>query len=212
MLSKTRTQPPYAEPLPVQVREGLVVAVAVEESAASPPPAAAAVMGEEQTVSEMAVPQATLEPQAGAVSGDNDVVMVLADQGASLPPPTRELEVAAPVAPEIPAAATTPSSGGAENLPMSRYLSISGIGIIDLDAIELPINDREILEAVTDRVFTNLSALEPEIPEAAVSIAVTSAGVGTLSSATLASDATVSEQSAPRQILAKQDHIYRQAS
>jgi hypothetical protein len=33
---------------------------------------------------------------------------------------------------------------------MSRYLDFPGIGIIDLDAIELPSNDREILEAVTE--------------------------------------------------------------
>jgi hypothetical protein len=57
--SGTQTQPPYAEPLPVQVGEGLVVAVAVEESAAPPPPAAATVMVEERTVSEMVAPQVT---------------------------------------------------------------------------------------------------------------------------------------------------------
>jgi hypothetical protein len=39
----------------------------------------------------------------------------------------------------------------------SRYLDFPGIGVIDLDAIELPGNDREILEAVTERMFFDLS-------------------------------------------------------
>jgi hypothetical protein len=38
---------------------------------------------------------------------------------------------------------------------MSRYLTIPGIGTIDLDANELPSNDREILEAVTEQVFAD---------------------------------------------------------
>jgi hypothetical protein len=177
----------------VQAEEKLVVTVVVEESAAVPPPAAASVIGEERSVSEMAAPQATLELQAGAGSGCDDVVVVLVDQGTSLPPLTREVEVMAPVAPETPAAATALSIMGAEDMSMSRYLSIPGIGIINLDATELPSNDREILEVVKDRVFADPSVLEPEVPEAATSVAATSAGAGTLSSATLASDAIMSE-------------------
>jgi hypothetical protein len=40
--SEPRLQPPGAEPLLVQVEEGLVMATAVEESGAPPPPAPAA--------------------------------------------------------------------------------------------------------------------------------------------------------------------------
>jgi hypothetical protein len=172
----------------VQAEEKLVVTVVVEESAAVPLPAAASVIGEERSVSEMAAPQATLELQAGAGSGCDDVVVVLVDQGTSLPPLTREVEVMAPVAPETPAAATALSIMGAEDMSMSRYLSIPGIGIINLDATELPSNDQEILEVVKDRVFADPSVLEPEVPEAA-----TYAGVGTSSSTTLAPDAIMSE-------------------
>jgi hypothetical protein len=56
---------------------------------------------------------------------------------------------------------------------MSRYLSIQGIEIIDLDAIELPSNDREILKAVSDRVFADPSVLEPKVPEAAAHVTAT---------------------------------------
>jgi hypothetical protein len=56
-----RPQPPYAEPLPVQVEEGLAAATAVEEPAAPPPPDAAAV-AEVRVVTETIAPQAALEP------------------------------------------------------------------------------------------------------------------------------------------------------
>jgi hypothetical protein len=82
---------------------------------------------------------------------------------------------------------------------MSRYLTMPGIEIIDLDTTELPSNDREILEAVTDRVFADPSVLELEVPEVAASIAATSADAGTSSSAALASDTIVLELPAPRQ-------------
>jgi hypothetical protein len=80
--SEPHSQPQYTEPLLVLVEEGLVVAVEVEEIAVPSPPVAAAIMGEERTVTEMDAPQARLEPQGRTGSGDNDVVMVLADQGA----------------------------------------------------------------------------------------------------------------------------------
>jgi hypothetical protein len=76
MPSEAQTQPPYAEPLPVQVDEGQVVVIAVEESAAPPPPVAAAAAGEERTVTEAAAPQARSKPQAGTGPGDDDVVML----------------------------------------------------------------------------------------------------------------------------------------
>jgi hypothetical protein len=46
-------------------------------------------------------------------------------------------------------AGTTASIEGAEDMSMSRYLTIPGIETIDLNATELPSNDWEILEAVT---------------------------------------------------------------
>jgi hypothetical protein len=42
----------------------------------------------------------------------------------------------------------------------SWYLTIPGIGTIDLDATELPSNDREILEVAMERVFANSSLLD----------------------------------------------------
>jgi hypothetical protein len=113
----------------VQVEEGLVVAIEVEEIEASLPPVAAAVTREERSVSEMATPQARLEPLAGAGSGDDDVVMVLADQGMPPPPLTRDHEAAMPEAPETLAATAAPSIGGAEDVPTSGCWSILGVEI-----------------------------------------------------------------------------------
>jgi hypothetical protein len=146
--------------MPVQFEEGLVVAVAVEESTAPSPPAAVAVVGEDRVVTETTDPQAASKPQAGISSGGDNVVRVPVDQGAPLPPLTRERDVAEPAAPETSAVGTTPSIGGAEDMSMSRYLTIPGIWVIDLDVAELPSNDREILEAVTDRVFADSSLLD----------------------------------------------------
>jgi hypothetical protein len=178
----------------VQVKEGLVMAVAVEELVAPPSPVVAAVMGEERTVSEMVAPQVTLDPQAGAGSGDDDMVMVLADEGVPLPPPTREHEAATPMAPETPAVGTALSIGGAEDMLTSGCWSIPGIGIIDLDATKLPSNDREIFEAVVVRVFADPSVLEAEILGAAASVAATSADAGASSSVPLAPDTIMSKQ------------------
>jgi hypothetical protein len=96
-----------------------------------------------------------LEPQGGTGSGGEDVVMVPVDEGVVSPPPTGERDAAASVAQEPLAAGTTTSIEGAEDMSMSRYLTIPGIGTIDLDANELPSNDREILEAVTEQVFAD---------------------------------------------------------
>jgi hypothetical protein len=49
-------QPPCAEPLLVQVGEGLAVAAVVEESGALPPPEAATAIEEGQTVPETTAP------------------------------------------------------------------------------------------------------------------------------------------------------------
>jgi hypothetical protein len=86
------------------------------------------------------------------------------------------------------------SSGGAEDMPMSKYPSIPGIGIIDLDATELPSNDREILEIMTDLMFADPPVSGAEIPEAAASTDVASADAGASTSTALIPDIVVSEQ------------------
>jgi hypothetical protein len=86
--------------------------------------------------------------------------MVPVDQGAPLPLPTRERDAVEQVAPDTSTVGTALSIGGAKDMLLSRYLTIPCIGVIDLDATELPINDQEILEAVTDRVFTHPSLLD----------------------------------------------------
>jgi hypothetical protein len=77
--------------------------------------------------------------------------------------------------------------------------SIHDVGVIDLDATELPRNDREIFDAMVERVFTDPAILEAEVPGAATSVAATSAEAGASSSVALVPDATVLEQLAPGQ-------------
>jgi hypothetical protein len=95
--------------------------------------------------------------------------MVPADDGSAPPPPARERDAATSVAPESSAAVTTSSIKDVADTSSSRYLDFPGIGIIDLDTIELPSNDQEILEAVTERVFADPSILyaitsDPPVP------------------------------------------------
>jgi hypothetical protein len=54
--SEPRPQPPCAEPLPLQVEEGLAVATAVEELGAPPPLVTTAVVEEGRTVTETTAP------------------------------------------------------------------------------------------------------------------------------------------------------------
>jgi hypothetical protein len=61
------------------------------------------------------------------------------------------------MAPKSSAAVTVASIEGVAETLSSRYLDFPGIRIIDLDAIELPGNDREILEAMTERMFSDMS-------------------------------------------------------
>jgi hypothetical protein len=127
--SEPHPQSPYAEPLTVQTGTGLVVAVAVEKTTALPPPAAAATAREERMTTETSAAQAGSEAQARTVPGDDDnVVMSFAGQGAPPPLQAKEDEAAVPEAPE---AVATPPSGSAGDMPMSRYVSILDIGIVD---------------------------------------------------------------------------------
>jgi hypothetical protein len=169
MPSEPRPQPPYAEPLPVQVEEGLAVATVVEESVVPPPPVTATVVEEERAIKEMAAPQAALGPPAGASSGGEDLVMVLANSDLAPPPPAREHDVAMLAVLESSAVAAAASIEGAAGTSSSRYVDFPSIGIIDLDTTELPSNDRVILEVATDRMFAEPSILDaiasvPSVP------------------------------------------------
>jgi hypothetical protein len=73
--------------------------------------------------------------------GGEDVVMVPAGDGSALSPPVRERDVATSVAPESSAVMPTTSIEGVADTSTSRYLDILGIGILDLDATELPSNN-----------------------------------------------------------------------
>jgi hypothetical protein len=146
--SEPRPQHPYTEPLSVQVEGGLAVATVVESTA--PPPPAVATVIEERMVGESTAPQATLEPPAGTSPGGEDVVMVPTDDGPAPPRLVGEHDVATSMAHEPSTAAGAASVEGAADLSSSRYVDFPGIGTIDLDATELPSNDREILEVATE--------------------------------------------------------------
>jgi hypothetical protein len=90
-------------------------------------------MGGEGAVTETATTQTGLESQAGTGSGDDDVVMVSADQGVPPPPPTRDHEAVAPEAPETPAVVTAPTAGGVTEVPVFDNWSTVNLGVIDLD-------------------------------------------------------------------------------
>jgi hypothetical protein len=57
-------------------------------------------------------------------------------------------------------AAGVASIEGATDLSSSQYVDSPSIRTIDLDATELPSNDREILEVATEKMFTDPSILD----------------------------------------------------
>jgi hypothetical protein len=83
---------------------------------------------------------------------------------------------------------STPSAWSALNL-----------GVIDLDAIELPSNDEDIYEAMLERTLANPVESGIEAPEAATSAAATSADTGASSSGVLVPAAAATEQPTPDQ-------------
>jgi hypothetical protein len=119
------------------------------------------VVREEQAVEEMVTRQAMLAPPARASSSDEDVAMVLADDGGSAPsPPVREHDVTMLAAPKSSAGVTTTLIEGAADASSSRYVDFLGIGIIDLDATELPSKEREILEVTVEQMSAYPSTLD----------------------------------------------------
>jgi hypothetical protein len=163
------------------------VVAAVEELSAPPPPVTAAAIEKEQTIVETAAPQAALEPSAGASPGDADVVVVALDEYPAPPPPVGDHDVvmtsvlepsSTARVPEPSPAAEVPepslAAGAAETssamgvvtvkevmeLATGRYKDFPAVRIVDLDAPELPSNDREMLEVATERMFAEPSILE----------------------------------------------------
>jgi hypothetical protein len=157
--SGPRPQPPYAKPLPVQVEEGLAVSIVVVDSGLPPPPVAAAVAeGADDHGDDR--PQAASELPAETGPGSGDMVMVPADADSAPTPPAEDHDVATSTAPESSPAASAASVEGAVDLSSSRYVDFPGIGTIDLDAAELPSNDREMLEVATEKMFAYPSILD----------------------------------------------------
>jgi hypothetical protein len=124
-----------------QAQGGLVVATEVAGSTAPPPLSAANNSGEEQAVAEAAVSKVLSEPQVGAASGGEHIVMVSAEQTVPSPPPTRDHEAAMPATSKILVPATVLVGGGVtEALASGTWFAIN-FKVIDLDPTEIPSND-----------------------------------------------------------------------
>jgi hypothetical protein len=156
-----------------------------------PLPVAASAIEEGQKAVETTAPQVALEPPAVGGPGGVEVVVVL-DEDSAPPPPVGDYDVAMTSVPEPLPAANVPEPSPATQvqepspttgvaltssaavtmtveevmeLATSRYIDFPGIGIVDLDASELPSNDWEMLEVATERMF-----VEPSILETIVSV------------------------------------------
>jgi hypothetical protein len=105
-------------------------------------------------------------------------------------------DAAASVAPEPSASWTAASNEGAEDMSMSWYLTIPGIGTIGLDTTGIPSNDQEILEAVTEWVFANPSLLYAIVLDLPVSRQDGDAGGSAPSTAPEAEEGVLGESAA----------------
>jgi hypothetical protein len=105
-------------------------------------------------------------------------------------------DAAASVAPEPSASGTAASNEGAEDMSMSWYLTIPGIGTVGLDATGIPSNDQEILEAVTEWVFANPSLLYAIVLDLPVSRQDGDAGGSAPSTAPEAEEGVLGESAA----------------
>jgi hypothetical protein len=163
-----------------QAPDRLVVATKVVGSVVPPLPSATGNSGEGQAVAEVAISKVVSEPQVGAASDGDDVVMMRAKQ--TTPPPSRDHEVVTPEASETLVPTTALAGGGATEVLASGALSTINFEVIDLDTTKLPSNDRDIYEAVPERMLADSVESEVEVPEAAASAAATSAEVVTSAS------------------------------
>jgi hypothetical protein len=81
----------------------------------------------------------------------------------------------------------------------SGALSAVDLGVIDLDATKLPSNDRDIFEAVLERILADPVDTEVEVLEPATSVTAIVTDVAGLAGRELTCGATASEQTAPNQ-------------
>jgi hypothetical protein len=140
--------------------------IEVEESGVPPLPVTAAAVEDGRAAVEAAAPQAVLEPPTGAGSGGADVVMVPSDKDMTPPPPAGDCDIVMSTVPEASPVVGAASVEEAMDMAACRYMVLPGIGTIDLNTHEPPSNDRELLEAFTERMFA-----EPTILETIVSVA-----------------------------------------
>jgi hypothetical protein len=101
-------------------------------------------------VVEATISQVVSELQVMAASGCDDVVMVSAERIVPPPPPSRDHEAIESSATETSVPAAESVGGRATGASTSGALFAVNIGVIDLDATELPSNDRDIFEAVPE--------------------------------------------------------------
>jgi hypothetical protein len=88
---------------------------------------------------------------------------------------------------------------GVTEASASGAFSAINFEIIDLDATELPSNDRDIYEVVLERMLANPVESEVEVPEPAAPVGATSDEVAALASGEPTSGATVVGQLTPGQ-------------
>jgi hypothetical protein len=91
--------------------------------------------------------------------------MVFAEQVVPLPPPARDLEAVALAATKTPTPVTAPTGGGAAEASAFDTWSTINLGVIDLDATELPSNDQDIYEVVLERILADPVDSEIETPK-----------------------------------------------
>jgi hypothetical protein len=151
--------------LAVLVQEGLVVATEVVGSAVPPPPAVVDDSREERVVAETTALQMMSDPQVETGSGDDDVVMVSAEQVIPPPPPASDHEAITLAETETPTPATAPTGGGAAEASVSGAWSTINLGVIDLDATELPCNDWDIYEVVLECMLADPVKSEIDAPK-----------------------------------------------
>jgi hypothetical protein len=96
-----------------------------------------------------------LELQVEASSGGNDLVMVSVERTVPLPPPTLDHEAMAPAVAETLAPSTAFASEGMMGASTSGALSAINFGIVDLDTTDLQNNNRDIFEAVLERILAD---------------------------------------------------------
>jgi hypothetical protein len=86
--------------------------------------------------------------------------MVPSDEDSALHPPVGDRDVVMSTAPKPSPTAGTVSVEEVIDLMMRSCVDFPGIGTVDLDALELPSNDREMLEVATEWMFAESSILE----------------------------------------------------